>query len=151
MDVLGRRCGASTTEYDDDGTIHRTLSPAMRAAVLAVTPLVGDVDTQHVYPTTTDGSDLTDVYGPLHVVQLANGTPGSYRQHTHNFYGTGTHVHLVTDTIARSLSLLDGQRAPHRFCSEREHRPRLPARALGGSVTSLLRVPRQAAAGSSGW
>jgi len=77
VDVLGRRCGASTTEYDDDGTIHRTLSPAMRAAVLAVTPLVGDVDTQHVYPTTTDGSDLTDVYGPLHVVQLANGTPGS--------------------------------------------------------------------------
>ena len=69
----------STTEYidnddddDDDGTIHRTLSAAMRAAVTA---LAGDVDTQYVYTTTTDGSDLTDVYGPLDVVQLANGTP----------------------------------------------------------------------------
>jgi hypothetical protein len=68
----------------DDGTIHRKLSPAMRAAVLAVTPLAGDVDT-----TTTDGSDLTDVYGPLDVVQLANGTPGRTGSTIHNFYGTG--------------------------------------------------------------
>jgi hypothetical protein len=34
----------STTECNDDGTIHRTLSPAMRAVVLAVTALAGDVD-----------------------------------------------------------------------------------------------------------
>jgi hypothetical protein len=33
-----------TKEYNDDGTIHRTLSPAMRAALLAVTALAGDVD-----------------------------------------------------------------------------------------------------------
>ena len=68
----------STKEYndddddDDDGTIHRTLSAAMRAAVTA---LAGDVDTQYVYTTTIDGSDLIDVYGPLDVVQLANGPP----------------------------------------------------------------------------
>ena len=77
-DALGRRCGPSTTEYnddDDDGTIHRVLSAAMRAAVLAVTALAGDVDTQYVYTTTIDGSDLIDVYGPLDVVQLANGPP----------------------------------------------------------------------------
>ena len=139
-----------TTEYNDDGTIHRTLSPAMRAVVLAVTALAGDVE--HAVRLHHDDRWVQPHrrLGPFQAVQLANGTPGSYRQHTHNFYGTGTHVHLVTDTIARSLFLLDGQRAPHRFCSEREHRPRLPARALGGSVTSLLRVPRQAAAGSSG-
>jgi hypothetical protein len=47
-DVLRRRCRPSTTEYneddDDDGTIHRTLSEAMRAAVLAETALAGDVE-----------------------------------------------------------------------------------------------------------
>jgi len=101
VDVLGRRCGPSTTEYNDGGTIHRTLSAAMRAAVTA---LAGDVDTQYVYTTTTDGSDLTDVYGPLDVVQLANGTPSPYRQHTHNVYGTGTQAHLVTETLSLGRS-----------------------------------------------
>ena len=49
VDVLGRRWRPSTKEYnDDDGTIHRMLSAAMRAAVLAVTALACDVDTQHV-------------------------------------------------------------------------------------------------------
>ena len=105
----------STTEYnnddddddDDDCTIHRTLSAAMRAAVTA---LAGDVDTQYVYTTTTDGSDLTEVYGPLDVVQLANGTPSPYRQHTHNVYGTGTQAHLVTETLSLGRSCRASER-----------------------------------------
>ena len=126
MDVLGRRCGPSTTEYndDDDGTIHRTLSAAMRAAVTA---LAGDVDTQYVYTTTTDGSDLTDVYGPLDVVQLANGTPGSYRQHHPQLLRDGNpSAHLVTETLSLGRYLFrTEQRAPRWFCSERGRRCRL--------------------------
>jgi hypothetical protein len=122
----------STTEYnnddddddDDDCTIHRTLSAAMRAAVTA---LAGDVDTQYVYTTTTDGSDLTDVYGPLDVVQLANGTPGSYRQHHPQLLRDGNpSAHLVTETLSLGRYLFrTEQRAPRWFCSERGRRCRL--------------------------
>jgi len=62
----------------DDGVQRRRHHPpgrSHRRCALAVTALAGDVDTQYVYTTTTDGSDLTDVYGPLHAVQLATGPP----------------------------------------------------------------------------
>jgi len=69
-------------------------------------------NTQYVYTTMTDGSDLTDVYGPLHAVQLANGTPAPTDSTTHNVYRTGTQAHLVTGTrslvVTPSLLLLDG-------------------------------------------
>ena len=77
-----------------------------------MTALAGDVDTQYAYTTMTDGSDLTDVYGPLDVVQLANGTPGSYRQHTHDVYGTGTQAHLVTETLSRGRYFLTASERP---------------------------------------
>ena len=48
----------------------------MRAAVLGGTEAAGNVDTQYVYATTTDGSDLTDVYGPLHTAQIGSGARG---------------------------------------------------------------------------
>jgi hypothetical protein len=75
--------------------------------VLAVTALAGDVGTQYVYTTTTDGSELTDVYGPLHAVQLANETPGAYRQHTQLLRTGNPSAPRHRDAIAWSL-LLDG-------------------------------------------
>jgi hypothetical protein len=85
----------------------------MRAVVLAVTALAGDVDTQYGSTTTTGGSDLTDVYGPLHAVQLANGTPGSYRQHHPQLRRDGSpsaprHRDAIAWSLPLSLPLLDG-------------------------------------------
>ena len=65
-------------------------------------------NTQYAYTTMTDGSNLTDVYGPFHAVQLANGTADFYRRYTHNFYGTGNRsAPRHRAATARSL-LLDG-------------------------------------------
>jgi RHS repeat-associated protein len=93
----------STTEYDSNGNVVRTLSQAMRAAVLGGMEAAGNVDTQYVYTTTADGSDLTDVYGPLHLAQIGSGasaTTGLYRQHVHNTYGAPNtnQAHLVIET-----------------------------------------------------
>src|SRR6266566_3921216 len=84
MTNLGREYEARCVMFSaidaalDDGVQRRRHHPpgrSHRRCALAVTALAGDVDTQYVYTTTTDGSDLTDVYGPLHAVQLATGPP----------------------------------------------------------------------------
>jgi hypothetical protein len=78
---------------DDDGTIHRTLSAAMRAAVLAVTALAGDVETSTstrrrpmgpTSPTSTDRSTWCN---------SRTGPPAPTGSTIHNFYGTGTQAH----------------------------------------------------------
>jgi hypothetical protein len=91
----------STRAYDDDGTIRRTLSPAMRAVVLAVTALAGDVEN----PVRRRWVQPHPRYGPRHAV--ANVTPGSYRQDTHNIYGMETEAHLgaKTPSLGRYLFL----------------------------------------------
>jgi len=86
---------ASTTEYNDnDGTIQRTLSAAMRAAVLAVTALAGDVDTPYLCtprramgptsPTSTDRSTWCN---------SRTGPPARTGSTIHNVHGTGTQAH----------------------------------------------------------
>jgi RHS repeat-associated protein len=84
----------STTEYNTDGSISRTLSPSDRALVIAGTAAAGDVDTQYQYAVSADGVDLTEVFGPLHSVQLADGSIVQARRHTVTTYGSGNLVHL---------------------------------------------------------
>jgi RHS repeat-associated protein len=84
----------STTEYNDDGTVARTMSPADRALVLAGLAAAGDVDTQYTYSVTSDGADPTEVLGPMHSVQLPDGSVVQARLHTVTTYGNGNQVHL---------------------------------------------------------
>ena len=92
----------ATTEYDQYDNVIRTLTPANRDLALADSSatlgalglpagtssavLSQALDTTNVY--SGDGIDLTDTFGPLHVVQLPDGTQVAARQHTHNTYGT---------------------------------------------------------------
>ena len=96
-----------TTEYDERGNTIRTLSASNRQEALTLTagdPALGlsstdtasrarALDSRQLYAVnTSDGvSDLTDAYGPLHLVSVPSG-PGSVaaRAHTHTDYGTFT-------------------------------------------------------------
>jgi RHS repeat-associated protein len=79
----------STTEYDADGNVIRTLSPLNRitaltagsqAALIATT-----LDSQSVY--SGDGTELLETLGPQHLVALTDGTTPFARSHVVNTYG----------------------------------------------------------------
>src|SRR5438876_1189343 len=90
----------STTAYNDDGTSRRTLSPSMRAVVLAVTARAGDVDAHCVY---TDERWVRP-HRRLRTAQRGatreREPPALTGQDTHNVYGMGTQAHLVTETLS---------------------------------------------------
>jgi RHS repeat-associated protein len=115
----------TTAAYDQWGNTVWTLSAANRDAVLGNAPSVAvdaiaapDVSARalalssiSVY--SADGKDLSDTYGPYHMVTLPDGRVVGARAHTHNSYDTGTEtghpagplLHLVVDsTTAASLS-----------------------------------------------
>ncbi len=82
----------STTEYDAAGNVVRELTAANRQRALAADPnglngMAQALDTDRVYD--ANGVDVVDEYGPLHPVQLANGTNVSARAHTHYIYDEG--------------------------------------------------------------
>ena len=119
----------TTTEYDSNGNNIRALSAANREEALNPTSGAGaalelPADTaaaalalsdQSVYTTASDGvDDLTDSYGPYHLVTLADGTAIDAREDTHDSYDTGSEtghpaggsLHLVTsETTGASESM----------------------------------------------
>jgi RHS repeat-associated protein len=119
----------TTSEYDTTGNVVRTLSAANREEALnptsgagAALELPGDtgaaalaLSDQSIYTTAPDGVDnLTDEYGPYHLVTLNDGTAIHARKHTHYSYDTGDEtghpsggsLHLVTSqTTGASASI----------------------------------------------
>jgi RHS repeat-associated protein len=91
----------STTEYEEHRLPSRTLTAANRARVLADPSLTYKIDSQNIYG--ADGQELRETYGPLHQIQLADGTNVNARQHTVTTYDEGApalqHPHLPTTTV----------------------------------------------------
>jgi RHS repeat-associated protein len=96
----------STTERDRYGNVVRELGARNRAIALASgspAARAGELDTQRMY--SSDGLNLTDERGPLHSVQLDNGTVVAARRHTVTRYdetkpaGSTTSYHLPTTQI----------------------------------------------------
>ena len=92
----------ASTQYDQNDNVVRQLTAANRDLALADTPATLDslglpagtssavlaqaLDTTNIY--SSDGIDLVDTFGPLHVVQLPDGSQVPARAHTHNSYGS---------------------------------------------------------------
>lgn len=102
----------STTEYDMNNNVVRTLSPANRQLALTYGTKSSEesdlLDTKSEYNTAEPatglpaGAELIDVLGPQHTIKLANGTQVEARNHSHYTYDqnapTGGPYYLVTTT-----------------------------------------------------
>ena len=107
-----------TTEYDEHGNVVRTLDAANRALALAAqvndpqdldlpgtsVARAAALSTVNVY--SDDGMDLTDTYGPYHVVTLPGGAGvDAVRTHTHTDYDTGAELaHPAGPTLHLEVS-----------------------------------------------
>jgi RHS repeat-associated protein len=96
-----------TSEYDSSGDLIRTLSAADREEALNPTGVAGtalglptdtaaaavELDTVYQYAVNTDGlSDLTDTFGPYHLVTLPSGSVVAARAHSHRTYDDGSEL-----------------------------------------------------------
>ncbi|WP_370093096.1 RHS repeat-associated core domain-containing protein [Streptacidiphilus sp. MAP12-20] len=105
----------ATTEYDKYGNTVRSLTAGNRATALAAgstsATVAAQLDTQSVY--SSDGTGLTDTYGPAHQA-MAAGSIQTIRTHVHQVYdqgapnsdkdANGNPYHLVTSqTVTASL------------------------------------------------
>lgn len=110
----------STTEFDGFGNLTRSLSPQARLEVLAggtsctSTDPAGLLGTNSVY--TSDGTEMTDSYGPMHTVQIAAGTPAGQlvcaRNHVHVTYDQGAPSggpYYLPTTMSEGASNVAGQ------------------------------------------
>ncbi len=100
----------STTEYNADNDVVRTLTPGNRSKALAEGSKALEVshllDTQSTY--SEDGSELLSTMGPQHTVKLASGSQVLARHKTRYFYdegapATGGPYHLVTKLTEAAL------------------------------------------------
>ncbi|HET9672959.1 MAG TPA: RHS repeat-associated core domain-containing protein, partial [Actinomycetota bacterium] len=94
----------SATEYDQFGNVTRALTAANRARIL-----VGVTDPSVLWAHNAysdDGVDLLETFGPMHEVQLADGTIQQAQQHVTHAYdedppqGVTCPCHLVTTTTS---------------------------------------------------
>ncbi|MET7694889.1 RHS repeat-associated core domain-containing protein [Streptomyces sp. NPDC005483] len=80
----------TTTEYDQNGNSVRELSATNRASALAAgstsATVAAQLDTENLY--SSDGTELTDSYGPAHQATAA-GSIQTIRTHTHDVYDQG--------------------------------------------------------------
>lgn len=106
----------TTSEHDELGNVTRTLSAGNRQRALdsstsstAQAAKAVLLDSQTIYD--ADGRNVTDTYGPAHVVDLPDGTARTARQHVHNTYDesapSGGPYNLVT-TTTESAKPTDG-------------------------------------------
>ena len=139
----------STTEYDDDddddddGTIHRTLSAAMRAAVLA-----GDRARRYVTPSTSTRRRPMGPTSPTSTDRSTwcnslTGPPAPTGSTIHNFYGTGTQAHTSSPRRYR-LVVTSSERS-----SERPAGSALSAGAAAGSCACTGRFGYEPSAGAA--
>jgi RHS repeat-associated protein len=107
VNTAGPTGGVATTEYNLYNDVVRTLSPDNRAAALAAgeksSEVAKELDTENKYEGESEeaGTELTSTIGPLHTVELANGTQAEARTHTIYSYNEdapkeGGPYHLVT-------------------------------------------------------
>jgi YD repeat-containing protein len=79
----------STTEYDQNGNVVRTLSPLNRQTAVAAgsesAAVATTLDTQNTY--SGDGTELLETLGPTHLIAIADGTTASARDDTQYTYG----------------------------------------------------------------
>jgi RHS repeat-associated protein len=94
----------SATEYDQFGNVTHSLTAANRARILAGIPDASVLWTRNLY--SDDGVDLLETFGPMHEVQLADGTVQQAQQHVTYAYdedpplGVTCPCHLVTTTVS---------------------------------------------------
>lgn len=97
----------STTEYDQNGNVTRTLSPLDRQTALAAgsdsAAVATTLDTQNTY--SSDGTELLETLGPEHLIMLDDGTTTRARQDTNYAYSaTSTYGEgLVTQLVEGAL------------------------------------------------
>ncbi len=122
----------ATSEHDAIGNEIRTLTPANRALALATGSSAADhasqarlIDKLTVFD--PDGWNITDTYGPAHLVDLPDGSRRVARAHGHSVYDEaapgGAHYGLVT-TQTESAAPIDGS-------SEQDIRTTSNAYAIG--------------------
>jgi RHS repeat-associated protein len=99
--------GISTTEYDADGNLVRSLSALNRQQALAAGAESAEVatilDTENIF--SIDGTELLETLGPEHLIMLDNGSSTLARKDTNNTYGaTSTYGQaLLTQTVEGAL------------------------------------------------
>jgi RHS repeat-associated protein len=92
----------SATEHNEFGAVIRSLTPANRARILTGVPDSSVLWSRNVY--SADGVDLLERFGPMHAVQLSDGTIQPAQTHTTYTYdenppqGVDCPCHLVTNT-----------------------------------------------------
>jgi RHS repeat-associated protein len=92
----------AATEYDEFGNISRSLTAANRGRILAGVPDASVLWTRNVY--SAGGVDLLETFGPMHAVQLADGSIQQAQAHITYSYdetppqGVTCPCHLVTTT-----------------------------------------------------
>jgi RHS repeat-associated protein len=97
----------STTEYDENGNVVRTLSPLNRQTALAAgsgsAALATTLDTETTY--SGDGTDVLESIGPDHQITLDDGMLVDARADTTNTYGTTSTYgqDLLTQTVEGAL------------------------------------------------
>ncbi|HEX2057383.1 MAG TPA: RHS repeat-associated core domain-containing protein, partial [Actinomycetota bacterium] len=104
----------TTTEHDEYGNVVRELSAANRVLAGGSATRAAELDVQRRYEST--GQRMTDEIGPLHEVELANGSVAQARAHTRIRYDEGApsqDLHLPT-TVTVSAKLADGTEADER-------------------------------------
>ncbi len=97
--------GVSTSEYNEDSEVVRTLSADNRAAALNEGSKAAEtaelLDTKSTY--SKEGNELLETLGPQHLVKLASGTSKQARNHVRYFYDEGApegeRYALVTKTV----------------------------------------------------
>ncbi len=81
----------STTEYNSENDVERTLSPNNRAAALKEGTKSAEtsklLDTENTY--NSQGSELQSTLGPQHNVELPSGTQVQARDHKQDYYNEG--------------------------------------------------------------
>jgi YD repeat-containing protein len=92
----------SATEYDEFGNVSRSLTAANRGRILAGVPDASVLWTRNVY--SAGGVDLLESFGPMHAVQLSDGSIQQAQVHvTHSYdetppQGVTCPCHLATTT-----------------------------------------------------
>jgi len=129
----------STTEYDDAGNTIRTLSPANRAEALSTGSTVTDhgteaglLDTQTVYDA---NNNVTDTYGPAHVVDLPDATSRVSRQHVHSVYDENVPTDLTADAPFNLVTTQTDSAAPVDGSGEQDTRTTSYKYDLSGDET----------------
>lgn len=130
----------STTEYNSENDVERTLSPNNRAAALKEGTKSAEtsklLDTENTY--NSQGSELQSTLGPQHNVELPSGTQVQARDHKQDYYNEGAPAEggpygLPTKTTEGA------EYSGKKKTSAKPRRPTLVRKTSAGSCTNRRR------------